>query len=134
MSIYKELSNDHEIDTIKGIRFCILSPDEIRKMSVAEIYKTDTYVSTEPVINGLFDPRMGVLDHNKVCQTCEQKNTFCPGHFGHINLAKPVFYIQFFDVVKKLLKCVCFRCSKLLINTESDAIKAIINRKYSILF
>ena len=131
MSIYKELASINEIDNIKGIRFCILSPEEILKISVAEVYKTDTYVSTEPVINGLFDPRMGVLDHNKICQTCEQKNTFCPGHFGHINIAKPVFYIQFFDIVKKILKCVCFRCSKLLINPDSDIIKAIVGKKYS---
>jgi DNA-directed RNA polymerase II subunit RPB1 len=100
-------------------------------MSVADIHKTDTYQLTEPVVNGLFDPRMGVLDNNKICQTCEQKNTFCPGHFGHIVLAKPVFYIQFFDTVKKLLKCVCFRCSKLLVNPESDAVKAILNKKLS---
>lgn len=131
MSIYKELSYDKEISPIKGIRFCVLSPEDIKKHSVAEIYKTDTYVSTEPVVNGLFDPRMGVLDHNKVCQTCEQKNTFCPGHFGHINLAKPVFYIQFFDIVKKLLKCVCFRCSRLLISPDNDQVKAILNRKLS---
>lgn len=131
MSIYKELSTNNEIEKIKGIRFGILSPEEIRRLSVAEIYKTDTYVSTEPVVNGLFDPRMGVLDHNKICQTCEQKNTFCPGHFGHINLAKPVFYIQFFDVIKKLLKCVCFRCSKLLINPDSPQVRAILNKKYS---
>jgi DNA-directed RNA polymerase II subunit RPB1 len=131
MSIYKELSYDHEIDTIKGIRFSILSPEEVLQNSVAEIYKTDTYVGTEPVINGLFDPRMGILDHNKVCQTCEQKMVFCPGHFGHINLAKPVFYIQFFDYVKKLLKCVCFRCSKLLINPESPEVLACLNKKLS---
>lgn len=131
MSIYKELSNDNETEKIKGIRFCILSPDEIKRMSVAEIYKTDTYVSTEPVVNGLFDPRMGVLDHNKVCQTCEQKNTFCPGHFGHIQMAKPVFYIQFFNIVKKLLHCVCFRCSKLLVDPDGDHVKAILNKKYS---
>jgi DNA-directed RNA polymerase II subunit RPB1 len=131
MSIYKELSYENEIDTIKGIRFSILSPDEIQNMSVAEITKTDTYVGVEPVINGLFDARMGILDFNKICQTCEEKNIFCPGHFGHINLAKPVFYIQFFDIVKKILKCVCFRCSKILINTESDAIKAILNKKLS---
>lgn len=131
MSIYKELSFDHDVDKIRGIRFCVLSPDEIRRMSVAEIFKTDTYVGNEPVVNGLFDPRMGVLDHNKVCQTCEEKNTFCPGHFGHIHLAKPVFYIQFFDIVKKLLKCVCFRCSKLLVNAESDQVKAILSKKYT---
>lgn len=131
MSIYRELSYDRDIDQIKAIKFCVLSPDEILRMSVADIFKTDTYQLTEPVVNGLFDPRMGVLDNNKICQTCEQKNTFCPGHFGHIVLAKPVFYIQFFDTVKKLLKCVCFRCSKLLVNPESDAVKAIMNKKLS---
>lgn len=131
MSIYKELSYDNEVSQIKGIRFTVLSPEEITRMSVAEITKTDTYVGTEPVVGGLFDNRMGVLDHNRICQTCEQKYTFCPGHFGHINLAKPVFYIQFFDVVKKILRCVCFRCSKLLINPESDIIKAILSKKLS---
>lgn len=129
MSIYKELSYDHEIDKIIGIRFCILSPEEITKISVAEIRKTDTYVGTEPVISGLFDPRMGVLDHNSRCSTCFQKNTFCPGHFGHITLAKPVFYVQFFDIVKKILKCVCFRCSKLLKDPDSDEVKAILNKQ-----
>lgn len=131
MSIYRELSYDHEIDTIKGIRFSVLSPDEINRTSVAEVYKTDTYVGTEPVINGLFDPRMGVLDHNKLCQTCEQKMVFCPGHFGHINLAKPVFYFQFFDIVKKIMKCVCFRCSKLLVNPDGAIVQALRDKKLS---
>jgi DNA-directed RNA polymerase II subunit RPB1 len=131
MSIYQELSYANQIDTIKGIRFCILSPDEIKKMSVVEVTKTDTYNGTEPVLNGLYDPRMGVLDHNKICQTCQQKNTFCPGHFGHINLARPVFYIQFFDTVKKLMKCVCWRCSKLLLDPDSEQVRAILNKKYS---
>ena len=131
MSIYKELSYENNIETVKGIRFGILSPEEIIRSSVAEIYKTDTFVANEPVVNGLFDARMGVLDNNKICQTCQQRNTFCPGHFGHIKLAKPVFYIQFFDIVKKLMKCVCFRCSKLLINPDGDAVKSILNKKYS---
>lgn len=131
MSIYQELSYTNQIDSIKGIRFCILSPDEIRRMSVVEVTKSETFNGNEPVANGLYDGRMGVLEHNKICQTCLQSNTFCPGHFGHINLAKPVFHIQFFDIVKKLLKCVCFRCSKLLVDPDGDAAKAILNKKYS---
>jgi DNA-directed RNA polymerase beta' subunit len=131
MSIYKELSYDRDIDNVKGIRFCIMSPEEILRMSVAEIIKTDTYVGTDPVVNGLYDARMGVLDHNKVCQTCEQKNTFCPGHFGHIKLERPVFYIQFFDMVKKILKSVCFKCSRVLVECDSDEVKAIMGKKYS---
>ena len=131
MSIYKELSYDNDVSSIKGIRFTVLSPEEITRMSVAEITKTDTYVGSEPVYSGLFDSRMGSIDHNSICRTCEQKNTFCPGHFGHINLAKPVFYIQFFDIVKKILRCVCFRCSKLLINADSDYIKGLLSKKLS---
>jgi DNA-directed RNA polymerase II subunit RPB1 len=118
MSLYPELSVvDQDIEVVKGIQFTLMSPDEIRTRSVAEITSTDTCNGSEPVIGGLFDPRMGVIEHNKKCCTCDQKNTFCPGHFGHINLAAPVFYIQFFDTVRKLMTCVCYRCSKLL---ESD--------------
>jgi DNA-directed RNA polymerase II subunit RPB1 len=131
MSLYKELSYDHDIDTVRGIQFCIMSPEEIQKRSVAEILTTETYVGTEPVKNGLFDPRMGVIDNNKVCSTCEQKNTFCPNHFGHIVLAKPVFYAQFFEYVRKVCVCVCWRCSKLLIDAESPEVQAILNKKLS---
>ena len=132
MSFYAEL-NDFEKDmaAVKGVRFSILGGAEILKMSVAEIFKTDTFLGTEPVPNGLFDLRMGALDHDKLCQTCEQKNTFCPGHFGHIVLAKPVFYIQFFDWVKKILKCVCFRCSRLLVDPDGEAVRKLLDRNAS---
>lgn len=131
MSLYKELAYDHVVDTVKGIQFCVLGPDEILKRSVAEILTTDTYIGTEPVKNGLFDPRMGVIDNNKICGTCGQKNTFCPNHFGHIVLSRPVFYIQFMEYVRKVLRCVCFRCSKLVVDLESDEVKAILNKKHS---
>ncbi len=128
--MYKELSyTDHDVDKIKGIQFCIMGPDEIRERSFAEIYKTESYNGTEPVLHGLFDPRMGVTDHNKVCVACQAQNTFCPGHFGHINLAKPVFHVQFFGIVKNLLKCVCFKCSKLLIDSESPEVKALMQKR-----
>ena len=103
MSIYKELSYEQNVDKVTGIQFSVMSADEIRERSVAEILSTDTYAGNEPIHGGLFDPRMGVTDHSKICTTCEQKNTFCPGHFGHIELAKPLFYIHYFDTIKKFL-------------------------------
>ena len=131
MSIYKELSYEQNVDLITGIQFSVMSADEIRERSVAEILSTDTYAGNEPIHGGLFDPRMGVTDHSKICTTCEQKNTFCPGHFGHIELAKPLFYIHYFDTIKKILKCVCFKCSKLLIDKDSPELKRILNKKIS---
>ena len=131
MSIYKELSYNQDVEKISGIQFSIMSAEEIEKRSVAEIVSTDTFAGNDPIIGGLFDPRMGVIDHSKICQTCEQKNTFCPGHFGHIVLAKPLFYIQFFDIVKKIMKCICFKCSKILIDKDQADIKKILSKKIS---
>jgi DNA-directed RNA polymerase beta' subunit len=44
-------------------------------------------------MGGLMDPRMGTIDRNFKCQTCGEGMSECPGHFGHIELARPVFHI-----------------------------------------
>ena len=41
-----------------------------------------------------------------------------PGYFGHIDLARPVFYIQYLPTIIKILRCCCVKCSKLLISKE----------------
>jgi len=64
---FHEASSD--IETIVGVQFSILSPEEIERSSVVEITTHTTYEGTEPKIGGLFDPRMGVLDNGKVCRT-----------------------------------------------------------------
>ena len=112
------MSNNKNVSKIIGIQFSILSPDEIRKNSVAEITNRDTYVNNKPVIGGLFDPRMGVLEPGLVCPTDGLDYINTPGYFGHIELARPVFYIQYLPTVLKILKCICFKCSKLLISKE----------------
>ncbi len=103
---------------IIGIQFSILSPEEIRNGSVAEITSRDTYVNNKPVINGLFDPRMGVLEPGFICPTDGLDYMQTPGYFGHIELARPLFYIQYLTTTIKILRCVCVKCSKLLISKE----------------
>ena len=107
---------DTNISKIIGIQFSILSPDEIRKTSVAHITSRDTYVNNKPVINGLFDPRMGVLEPGLICPTDGLTYMQTPGYFGHLELARPVFYIQYLNHINKILRCVCIKCSKLLIS------------------
>ena len=105
---------------IIGIQFSILSPEEIEKYSVAEITNKETYTGIKPKIGGLFDPRMGVLEPGMICPTDGQNYIDCPGYFGHIKLARPVFYIQYLNSIQKILKCVCIKCSKLLINKKAN--------------
>jgi len=106
------------ISKVVGIQFSILSPDEIRKGSVAEITSRDTYINNKPVIGGLFDPRMGVLEPGLICPTDGLDYMQTPGYNGHIELARPVFYIQYLNVIQKVMRCVCFKCSKLLVSKE----------------
>ena len=114
--------DEPDIKIVNGIQFSIMGPEEIRKNSVVEITKHETYEKDIPVIKGLFDSRMGTTDMGKVCNTCGLDNKECPGHFGHIVLAKPVYNYHFIDITMKILKCICFRCGKLRINKESSKI------------
>ena len=99
-----------------GIQFSILSPEEIRKASVAEIISRDTYINNKPVIGGLFDPRMGISDPGLICPTDGLDYMQTPGYFGHVELARPIFYIQYLNTIIKILRCICIKCSKLLID------------------
>ena len=116
MSVYKELDYNSEIYNIKGLQFSISSPEEIKKKSVVHVTQPLLYDSQgEPVINGLFDPRMGVLDHGKICPTDELDNRFCPGYFGHIELGKTCILLSIFRYNIKNFKCYCIRCSSIKI-------------------
>ena len=84
-----------DINTVSGVQFSISSPEEIRKYSTVEITKYETYEKDIPVIKGLFDTRMGVTGPGEICSTCGQKNLHCPGHFGHIELARPIYNYHF---------------------------------------
>lgn len=46
-----------------------------------------------PRTKGPNDPRLGTLDRQYYCETCEEGQKECPGHFGHIELATPVYHI-----------------------------------------
>ena len=122
----RELNNIQPTRRIKNIQLGISNPDELRRSSVCEITEPETFNGSTPIINGLFDPRMGVIERGPECATCENNNAMCPGHFGHIELTLPVFNMHFINYVMKLLPCVCFRCSTVLMKKNN---KKILKRK-----
>ncbi|XP_070538293.1 DNA-directed RNA polymerase II subunit RPB1-like [Ptychodera flava] len=113
---------------VKRVQFGILSPDEIKRMSVTEggIKYSETQEGGRPKIGGLMDPRQGVVDRSSRCQTCAGNQHDCPGHFGHIELSKPVFHPGFITKTVKILRCFCFYCSKLLVDANHPKIKEIV--------
>ncbi|KAL8870861.1 MAG: hypothetical protein Q9174_003190 [Haloplaca sp. 1 TL-2023] len=109
--------------TIQEVQFGLLSPEEIKNMSVAPIEYPETMdeQNSRPRHMGLADPRLGSIDRGVKCATCDENMSECPGHFGHIELAAPVFHIGFLTKIKKLLETVCHNCGKILVDESNPA-------------
>lgn len=112
---------------VNRVQFGIFPPEEIKRGSVTEegIKYPEIMENGKPKLGGLMDPRQGVIDRNSRCQTCAGNMTECPGHFGHIDLAKPVFHPGFLTKTVKVLRCVCYYCSKLLVSPTNPKIREV---------
>eukprot|EP00922_Rhytidocystis_sp_ex-Travisia-forbesii_P061301 GHVS01090880.1.p1 GENE.GHVS01090880.1~~GHVS01090880.1.p1 ORF type:complete len:1706 (-),score=216.23 GHVS01090880.1:641-5758(-) len=109
------------IKSIKAIQFGILNPDFIKRLSVCEVTNVELYDSTgESKPKGLNAAVMGPTDYRTTCGTCNMDVKECPGHWGHVNLSRPIYHCGFVATVVKILRCVCYGCSKILID-RSDA-------------
>ena len=101
---------------IKSIDFEMLSPDAIRKMSNVRIVTPDTYDDDGyPIEGGLMDPKLGVIDPGLRCKSCGGGITACPGHFGHIEMVRPVVHVGYVKMVLTLLKTTCKKCGRILL-------------------
>ena len=101
---------------ISSIRFNLMDPNEIRKMSAVEVKTADTYKDDGHAYRqGLMDPKMGVIEPGIRCDTCGNKYDECPSHFGHIQLELPVVHIGFVGLIKTALKSTCNSCNRILL-------------------
>ena len=113
--------------TISGVRFGILDPDTIRKLSVERIITPDTYdADGTPVTSGLMDGLLGTIDPGQRCKTCGARVGSCPGHFGHIELSRPVIHVGFNKLIYKVLRSTCRACHRVLL--EPVEIKEIVEK------
>ncbi len=104
---------------IDSIKFGVLPPDEIRRLSVVEINTSDTYDEDGgPIAGGLMDGRLGTLEPRQRCRTCGNISINCPGHYGHIEMAVPVIHVEFAKHIYKLLSTTCRSCGRVLLTAE----------------
>lgn len=127
-------SYEDRVKQIDRIEFSILGNDEVRRMSALGknspgIDIPDLYDNLEPKIGGLIDPRLGPPDNHVDCTTCGLTNTYCVGHFGHIDFAEPVFHMGYFSFLKKILSCICLKCSKLLVYKNEADVEEMLRTK-----
>lgn len=112
-----------ELKRVKAVRFTIFDADTIVAYSVAEIFETEIYKNGDPMYGGVNDPRLGPLDPRTLCHTCGQGIKECPGHWGYVTLARPMFHWGFMKATHNVLRCVCYYCSRLLADPKDHHMK-----------
>nr|GEY43004.1 DNA-directed RNA polymerase II subunit 1 [Tanacetum cinerariifolium]GEY66400.1 DNA-directed RNA polymerase II subunit 1 [Tanacetum cinerariifolium] len=114
-----------EVAKVRLVQFGILSPNEIRQISVVQIEHGETTEKGKPKVAGLSDPRLRTMDRKTKCETCMANMADCPGHFGYLELAKPMFHIGF-------MKTFMWRHDATFSNDDSFLSNARVNQLFNI--
>ncbi len=105
---------------IKALKFSLLSPEKIKKLSVAKIITPELYdIDGYPVDGGLMDLRLGAIDPGVRCRTDGATMRDCPGYPGSINLARPVFHIKYIPIIHTFLRSFCRECGRILVDEKN---------------
>ncbi|MBS3054077.1 MAG: DNA-directed RNA polymerase subunit A' [Candidatus Aenigmarchaeota archaeon] len=110
---------------IKSIEFGFLSPKIIKDMSAIKIEQPELYdPDGYPIDGGLADLHLGVVDPGLRCRTCGGTIGQCLGHFGYLELTKPIVHPLYGKKIYMLLKAICRKCSVPLVpKDEAEKIK-----------
>lgn len=104
---------------VKSVGFGLLSPSMIKEMSSVEITKAELYDSDGfPVEGGLTDLRLGVIDPGLRCKVCGGAIGQCLGHFGYMQLVKPVINPLYGKKIYNIMRATCRKCSRILVDKE----------------
>eukprot|EP00887_Chlorella_sp_A99_P007930 scaffold12.g7930.t1 len=103
----KEITNAR----VSAVSFGFFTDEEVRKISCKRIVSPIIFDNLKHAVKGgLYDPAMGPMEPRERCVTCGLSAFECPGHFGHIELAVPLYNPLVFLTLYKLLRCTCLHC------------------------
>ncbi len=105
---------------ISEISFSLVSPEIIKKISVAKIITPELYnIDGYPVDGGLMDLRLGAVDPGVRCRTCGGRIKECLGHSGSIDIARSIVHLKYVPLIELGLRCFCKGCGKLMLADKS---------------
>ena len=99
---------------IVAVTFGTMSAAEIRRLAVCQVTDSSLYEKNSPKDFGMNSLLLGTCNQLYRCKTCKHDVRGCVGHWGYIEMAVAVYNPIFTETVLKILRCVCFFCSRLL--------------------
>ena len=108
------------------VQFTLLDPKEIRRSSVVEVSQITIYDKNLPNVGGINDHRMGTVDRRVACGTCGHNVENDVGHPGFIRFALPVYHPLFIQTVLKVLRCLCYFCSRIITHRDDTRVTKLV--------
>ena len=133
--LFSHENEDEIVDRVVSLEFSPIVAENLKKHSVCPVLTSDLYTKNrEPKYGGINDSRMGTTDINIHCATCKGSMYECPGHFGHVNLAAPVYNPLFLKWVVMLLNITCCKCFRVYFNLKHITIQPKKEKRLSVYY
>lgn len=104
---------------VQYVVFGLNGDDENKKASHAEVTSYELFTAEgPPVVGGVYDARLGSMDHNTLCPTCAQGKKQCHGHRGHHTMRMGMLQPVGISEIRRWLKVICLGCGALMVEPE----------------
>lgn len=129
MDSHRFSSSKAPFGNIHSIQFGIWNPDEIRKYSIKNLSYANKKNKLKASFDELTSDKFGVLEKDKFCSVDRSDSINCPGYFGHVELTRPVYNINYLSVIKKILQSINYFTSELLMDYASKEMADVLKEK-----
>ncbi|XP_050732253.1 DNA-directed RNA polymerase III subunit RPC1-like [Eriocheir sinensis] len=110
------------VRNIVNIQFGVLSPQDMQQLSHVHVVSSELYsnaaATRQPAPHGVLDLMMGTSQKDTPCATCAKNLTDCTGHYGYLDLARPVFHVGYFKNTVHILQNICKTCAQVLLKPK----------------
>lgn len=119
----KNAETDNKLPALnlESVSYSVLTKKLMDKIAVCKVSET---TKRSDVCYTTNDTRLGVIENNILCSTCNKPNDECPGHYGILELPdcgiqkSKIIHPLFKTTATKILQSVCLRCRQPLINKD----------------
>ena len=105
---------------VSHVSYEFTGDEENLKLSHCRVIDASLYdTSGKPINGGVYDARMGTTEYSYMCGECQHSKKMCLGHRGHLELNVFVYQPLCISEIRKWLRSICHKCSRLKVNPAS---------------
>lgn len=114
--------------SLSALQLTLLDEEGLKKRSVVTFESNVNQITRRNtmLLGSVLDPRLGSTQPAILCSTCGGSAQVCQGHVGTLKLKMPCAVGVFVGVLHKIMQCVCWRCSRLLIPETTPKLARIL--------